>query len=85
MQDVIIYSKDHCPYCTMAKTLLEKLGIKYKELKIGVDVTREQLLEVVPQARTAPQIVINGQAIGGYDQLADYIENNNYNGTGHTI
>lgn len=82
---VIVYSKDNCPYCVRAKMLLDNYSIKYEEKKIGVDVTREELLEACPNARTAPQIVINGTPIGGYEQLSKYIEDTGFNGTGHTL
>ena len=48
--------------------------MEFIERKIGVDVTREQLLEIAPHARTVPQIVIDGTVIGGYDQLAKYLK-----------
>jgi glutaredoxin len=38
-----------------------------------------------PGARTFPQIKINGTNIGGYDKLGPYLEETNYNGTGHTL
>jgi glutaredoxin 3 len=41
----------------------------FEERMIGVNWTREQLLESIPQARTVPQIILNGEYIGGYDQL----------------
>jgi glutaredoxin 3 len=53
----------------MAKTLLKNKGIEFEERMIGVNWTREQLLESIPQARTVPQIILNGEYIGGYDQL----------------
>lgn len=82
---VTVYSKDFCPYCTKATHLLDSLKIKYDVKKIGVDVTREQLLEVAPNARTAPQIVINNNVIGGYEQLVEYVENTGFNGTGESL
>lgn len=85
MSEVIVYSKDNCPYCTKAKQVLSMRNIRFTERKIGVDVTREQLLEAVPAARTVPQIVINGSSIGGYEQLVRYIEDTNFNGTGETL
>jgi glutaredoxin len=69
----------------MAKQLLKKSNIAFTEKTIGVDVTREQLLEVAPNARTAPQIIINKQVIGGYNELVSYMENTNFNGTGYTL
>ena len=83
--DVVVYSKDFCPYCTKATHLLDSLAIKYEVKKIGVDVTREQLLEVAPNARTAPQIVIGNNVIGGYEQLVSYIEDTGFNGTGNSL
>ncbi len=71
---VEVYSKENCAYCIKAKILLETQHMEFIERKIGVDVTREQLLEIAPQARTVPQIVIDGNVIGGYDQLAQYIK-----------
>jgi len=58
-----------CPYCDMAKSLLKNKGVAFEERMIGADWTREQLLEEIPQARTVPQIILNGEYIGGYDQL----------------
>jgi glutaredoxin 3 len=78
-----IYTKTHCPYCTKAKALLISKGIEYKEYMVTVDattltegnatmVTREQLLERIPTARTVPQIWLDGQHIGGYTELEKY-------------
>ncbi len=77
----VIYSKEHCPYCTRAKTLLTKLGISYTEHIIGQPgskvltenqhwTTREELLEKAPDAKTVPQIWIDGDHVGGYIELA---------------
>lgn len=77
-----IYSKDHCPYCNRAKALLDKLGIAYDECIIGQPgnkilsenqrlATREELLEKAPNARTVPQIWIDGEYIGGYTELSE--------------
>ena len=65
----IVWSKVTCPYCDMAKTLLKNKGIVFEERMIGMGWTREQLLESIPQARTVPQIILNGEHIGGYEQL----------------
>ena len=41
----IIYSKLLCPYCEMAKKLLEEKNVPYKELIIGVDISKEKAFE----------------------------------------
>jgi glutaredoxin 3 len=58
----------------MAKTLLKNKGIEFEERMIGMNWTREQLLESIPQARTVPQIILNGEYIGGYDQLKAHFD-----------
>lgn len=68
----IVWSKVQCPYCDMAKALLKSKEIVFEERMIGVNWTREQLLESIPQARTVPQIILRGEYIGGYDQLKAY-------------
>jgi glutaredoxin len=65
-----IWSKDNCPYCDMAKNWFRSKGMDFTENKIGHGgVTREMLLERVPGARTVPQIFVNEELIGGWDDL----------------
>lgn len=65
----IVWSKYHCPFCDQAKALLERKGIDFEERKIGDGYTREDLLEAIPTARTVPQIIMNGEYIGGFTEL----------------
>lgn len=65
----LIWSKDNCPYCVQAKNLLSQKGIAYEERKIGDGWTREDLLEAVPNARTVPQIFLDGELVGGFTEL----------------
>ena len=65
----IIWSKYHCPYCDQAKALLTSKGIHFEEKKIGDGYTKEELLEAVPTARTVPQIFLDGELIGGFNEL----------------
>jgi glutaredoxin 3 len=66
---IIIWSKESCPQCEMAKNLLKSKGISFEERKVGSGWTKEQLLEVVPTARAVPQIIMDGQPIGGFESL----------------
>ena len=65
----IVWSKDSCPFCTQAKALLESRGIEYEERNVSQNWTREQLLEAVPNARTVPQIFLNEELVGGFNEL----------------
>ena len=69
----LVWSKYHCPYCDQAKSLLESKGIEFEERKIGDGWSKEELLEAVPSARSVPQIFINDQLIGGFNELRKYI------------
>lgn len=81
----IIWSKPGCSFCVAAKQLLDNRSVKYEERIIGEGWTKEQLLESVPNARTVPQIFLNGTYIGGFTELSKYIEETGFNGTGHTL
>lgn len=67
--EVIVYSSAHCPYCTMAKQLLENKGIKYTEIRVDLDPDKRQEMMSKSKQRTVPQIFINDKAIGGYTDL----------------
>ena len=71
--NVIIWSKDHCTFCDQAKSLLSSKNINFEERKIGYGWTKEQLLETVPTARTVPQILIDGQLVGGFVELRKFL------------
>ena len=65
---VEIYSKPQCPYCDMAKALAEQKGHDLTVKMLDVDFDREALLETFPGARTFPQIIVDGDKIGGYQE-----------------
>lgn len=70
---ILVYTKDNCPYCVRAKALLSSRSMEYMERRIGIDVTRDEFLEAFPNARTVPQIVFDGELIGGYDDLVKHL------------
>ncbi len=66
---IVIYTKPLCPYCVRAKALLDKLGMKYQEYDVSRDRALLQKMMQMSNRRTVPQIFINDQSIGGYDDL----------------
>ena len=64
-----IYSKPQCPYCVKAKNLCEREGYEYTYKMLDEDFTRDELFEKFPTARTFPQILAHGEAIGGFQEL----------------
>lgn len=73
--NVLVYTKDNCPYCVKAKALLAMKGVSYTESVIGVDILREDFMTLFPDVRTVPLIIINEVKVGGYDQLREYFDN----------
>lgn len=70
-----VYSKDNCPFCVRAISLLTLKGLDFEVLKLNEDFTREELLEKFPNARSFPQITNEGDHVGGYDDLYKLLEN----------
>jgi glutaredoxin 3 len=71
---VVVWSKYNCHFCDQAKALLTQKNIKFEERKIGDGWTKEELLETVPTARTLPQIIIDGNVVGGFNELKKMFE-----------
>ncbi len=73
---ITVYSKPNCPYCDKAKYLLKSLGLQYEEKIVTKDLSVEELYEALgKQVRTIPQIVINKDHIGGYNELKEHFIN----------
>ena len=90
MSETIVYSKPSCPNCVKAKKLLDDREVSYEVKELGVDIQPQELFDLfetkgLPQPRTAPQIFLNGNYIGGDDQLKTYFEETGFNGTGYTL
>ncbi|HAU1151215.1 TPA: glutaredoxin 3 [Legionella pneumophila] len=69
MNEVILYTTGYCPYCIKAKELLDKKKVIYSEIRVDLQPElREEMIQKSGR-RTVPQIFINGQAIGGCDDL----------------
>lgn len=76
MKNVVIYTKDSCIWCVKAKELMKSLNISYAEKKLGVDYTKDDLIKLLGRELniTVPQIVADGVLIGGYDDLAQWVD-----------
>jgi glutaredoxin len=65
----IVWSQANCLACTQAKNLLDIKGISYEVRMLGENATKQELLEAVPDARSVPQIFLDGKYVGGIDAL----------------
>ena len=71
---VEIYSKPQCPYCVQAKALAEREGYELTYKMLDEDFDRETLMETFPGARTFPQIIVDGNKIGGYQEFKQLVD-----------
>ncbi len=70
MAEIEIYTKMTCPYCIRAKRLLDSKGAKYREIAVDFGGSeKQQMVQRANGRTTVPQIFIDGQHIGGCDDL----------------
>ena len=66
-----MYTKWGCPYCVAAKALLDRKGVTYEEYDITMGgPKRAEMVERVPGAYTVPQVLVDGRALGGFDDIS---------------
>ncbi len=70
--DVTVFTREGCPYCVRAKGLLHDAGIRFEELVLNRDYS-EATLRAVSGKATVPQVFINGEYIGGSEDLDQYL------------
>ena len=66
---IVIYSKDNCPFCDKAIGLAKLKKTELTIKKLGVDFEIEDMFQIFPNARTFPQIIVDGKNIGGYAEF----------------
>lgn len=70
MAEVEIYISPWCPFCHRAKRLLDGKGVPYTEFDVSrAPERRAEMLERANGRHTVPQIFINGQGVGGSDEI----------------
>jgi peroxiredoxin len=70
--EVVIFTREGCPHCARAKELLETAGFDYLEFPLG-DGIRGRVVRAVSGRPTVPQVFLNGELVGGADELQDRI------------
>ena len=69
-----IWGKPACPHCDQAKRFCEQRNFTYVYKQLDVDFTREEVFENFPGARTFPQIIVDGEKIGGFTEFKALVE-----------
>jgi len=70
MTEVELYTTMYCPYCSRARALLQRKGVAFVDIDIAAEPARRgEMIRRAHGRRTVPQIFINGEHIGGCDDL----------------
>jgi glutaredoxin 3 len=69
MKSVTVYTTNRCSLCVSAKALLDRRGISYEEINLARDPDSRDRLSNITGMFTFPQIVIDGEPIGGFAEL----------------
>ncbi len=72
---ITLYTKDYCPYCIKAKSLLNSLGAIYEEVDISSNPELFMQIYQKSHMRTVPQIFVDDVCLGGYDDIAELHSN----------
>jgi glutaredoxin 3 len=70
MSRVTVFTTEPCGYCRTAKALLDRRGIAYEEVNLGKDPDGRAELVAKTGMMTFPQVIIDGQPLGGFQELA---------------
>jgi glutaredoxin 3 len=69
MKSITVYTTDRCSKCAGAKMLLDRREISYQEVNLAKDPDGRTKLSELTGMFTFPQIVIDGETLGGFDEL----------------
>ena len=76
LMNFTVYSRDGCPYCTKIQEVLELAELKHVIYKLNRDFDRESFYEQFGQGSTFPQVVLNGDNLGGCTETVAYLKEN---------
>ncbi len=70
MPHIEVYSTPNCPFCVSAKALLKSKNLNFQEIDVSDDIESLKKMVRLSGLRSVPQIFINKQSIGGFDELS---------------
>lgn len=69
LPEVILYTTPFCPYCHRAKRLLDNKGVPFTDIGVMGKPKLRREMEALSGGYTVPQIFIDGEPVGGSDEL----------------
>ena len=73
---ITIYTTSWCGPCKSAKRFLSDQGFDFTEIDIEKENISREEMESMTKGRTVPQIIINSEPIGGFEDLLEYFRQN---------
>ena len=77
MQNYTIYTRDGCPYCVKIKEVMKLAELNHVVYNLGQDFDREGFYSQFGQGATFPQVVLNGDNLGGCTETVQYLKEKN--------
>ena len=71
--EITLITRDGCQFCVRGKKVLAEAGFPYIEKRIGPDITRDEVLQQYPGKKMLPFFILDGEYIGSYDELYDWV------------
>ena len=76
MKNFTVYSKDGCPYSVKIIQVLQLAELQYVEYKLGRDFDKQSFYGQFGEGSTFPQVVLNGDNLGGCSETVKYLQEN---------
>ena len=77
LMNFTVYSRDGCPYCTKIQQVLELAELRHVIYKLDRDFDRQSFYDQFGEGSTFPQVVLNGDNLGGCTETVQYLKENN--------
>ena len=74
MKNFAVYSKEGCSYCDKVQQVLELAGLNFVTYKLGKNFDREGFYSEFGEGATFPQVVLNGEKLGGCSNTVKYLQ-----------
>ena len=76
LMNFTVYSREGCPYCTKIQQVLHLAELRHVIYKLDRDFDRDSFYEQFGQGSTFPQVVLNGDNLGGCSETVKYLQEN---------
>ena len=77
LKNFTVYSREGCPYCDKIQQVLQLAELRHVIYKLDRDFDRDDFYQQFGQASTFPQVVLNGDNLGGCTETVQYLKENN--------